>query len=76
MYKNREFLALFILFLVVFILVSIITEQPLRAFNVEEIVPRIYVVMPGDEAETDAPGSSVDIRIAGSLDKGSVAEVK
>lgn len=46
MYKNREFLALFIIFVLLFSLLSMFTEQRLRAFDLHELVPHIDVLAP------------------------------
>lgn len=57
MHKNREFLALFIIFVLVFSLLSIFTEQRLRAFDVQRLVPRIYVAAPQRDRGLDAAGN-------------------
>lgn len=62
--KDREFFTLFIIFILVFSLLSLLTEQRLRALDVYEVLPRLHVVAPseaGEEGETEshAPGSQL-----------------
>lgn len=62
--KDREFFTLFIIFILVFSLLSLLTEQRLRALDVYEVLPRLHVVAPpetGEERETEsnAPGSQL-----------------
>jgi hypothetical protein len=54
MYKNREFLALFIIFVLIFSLLSMFTEQRLRAFDLHELVPRINVLAPSSHRGLNA----------------------
>lgn len=60
--KDREFFALFIIFILVFSLLSLLTEQRLRALDVYEMLPRLQVVAPPRDVEpvdteSQAPGS-------------------
>lgn len=62
--KDREFFTLFIIFILVFSLLSLLTEQRLRALGVYEMLPRLHVIAPPDDieqgdTESQAPGSQI-----------------
>ena len=51
--KDREFFTLFIIFILVFSLLSLLTEQRLRALDVYEMLPRLEVISPPHDVEPD-----------------------
>lgn len=70
--KDREFFALFIIFILVFSLLSLLTEQRLRALDVYEILPRFQVVAPPrdiEQGDTDsqAPDSMTRLPVEPNL---------